>query len=334
MSESDKGRLTDLIGRIQKEFGKEAVSGSDIKVDWVHSGSYVLDLALGGGYPKGRIIEIFGPESSGKTTAALHLVAEIQKLGLAAGYIDVENALDLDYVKNLGVRLSENDWILSQPDTAEQAMEIIRAMCSFKYMGVVVLDSVAGLTPTARLQAEAGDQKVALIARLMSEQLNILKGICAKSGCILCLINQTRDKIGGGFGFGGDTTGTPGGKAIKFYTSQRINIARIGSDKEGEEVVANKTRVTVKKNKVAPPFRKADLVIRFGQGFDKVQEIVEMSVKHGVMQKKGSFYYYDNTNIGQGIAQVRTLLSEDSALLDDILEQLKTIIYADTKSEG
>lgn len=326
--------IKELAGRIEKRFGKDAIAGIQRDIDFVHSGSIALDEALGGGYAVGRIIEIYGGESSGKTTAALHAVAEIQKTGKAVGYVDVEHAIDLFYVRDVGVDLSEEKWIMSQPDNAEEAMEIVREMCSEEAIGAVVLDSVAGLVPKATLQGEAGDAKVALVARLMSSQLNILKNICNKNKCLLICINQIRDKVGGGFGsFGGATSTTTGGRALKFYASQRLEMARIGSDKEGEEIVSNKTRVTVKKNKVAPPFRKCEISLRFGVGFDKIQEVVELAVEKEICRKKGSFYYLgDDYRLGQGIAQVRETLQEDPELYKEIYNLVKEKADEDRKN--
>lgn len=329
--------MKDLVSRIEKKFGKEAVSHGEANVSFLHSGSFGLDLALGGGWALGRIIETYGGESCGKTTAAIHAAVEMQKMGKAVGYVDVEQAMDPDYMKALGLDMREEKFILSQPDNAEQAMEIVRLMCEEPEIGLVVLDSVAGLTPTATLQGEAGDAKVALVARLMSSQLNILKNICKKNNCILFCINQIRDKVGGGFGFGGATTQTPGGRALRFYASQRIEMARIGSEKEGEEAVANKTRITVKKNKVAKPFKKCDILIRFGIGFDQIQEIVELAVAYKVCSKKGSFFYYGSGEgayrIGQGMSNVRELLCKDKALLEEIAELTKQAIKEHEKEE-
>lgn len=323
--------ISEMIGRIEKRFGKEAISGNTANVEFVHSGSFLLDEALGGGYAKGRIVESYGGNSSGKTTSAIHLCAEIQKLGKAVGYVDTENAIDLLYTKSLGVDLSPEKWIMSQPDNAEQAMEIVREMCECPEIGLVVLDSVAGLTPTATLQGEAGDAKVALVARLMSSQLNILKNICKKNDCILLCINQVRDKVGGGFGFGGATTTTPGGQALKFYASQRLEFARIGSEKEGDISVANKTKITIRKNKVAPPFRTCQILIRFGKGFDSIQEILEYGISQGICSKKGAFYYYGDFRLGQGMANVRDLLMSDTELFKEIKE---AVIENIRKEEG
>jgi len=301
------GRLDDLSGRITKRFGKEAIVGSNVEVETVSSGSFALDYVLGGGWALGRIHECFGNESSGKTSCALHLCASVQKnLGKAIGYVDVEQSLDLDYVKKIGVDLNEDNWILSQPNSAEEAMEIIREMLECPEIGLVVLDSVAGLVPQATLQGESGEQKVALVARLLSTQLSILKNICKKNNNILFCINQLRDKVGGGFGFGGATTMTPGGKALKFYATQRAEFARIGTDKNGDVAVANKTKIKITKNKIAPPFRSCEVMLRFGVGFDIVQEVVEIAVKNGICQKKGSWFYYgDDYRLGQGMDSVR-----------------------------
>lgn len=314
--------IKDLVAQIEKRFGKEAISRGNSIVDFIHSGSVSLDNALGGGWAVGRIIEIYGGESSGKTTAAIHAAVEVQKTGRSVGYVDVEQAMDPEYMQALGLDMSDDKFILSQPDNAEQAMEIVRLMCEEPEIGLVVLDSVAGLTPTATLQGEAGDAKVALVARLMSSQLNILKNICKKNNCTLLCINQIRDKVGGAFGFGGPSTQTPGGRALRFYASQRIEMARIGSEKEGDEMVANKTRITVKKNKVAKPFKKCDVLIRFGIGFDKIQEILDLAIENKICSKKGAWYYYgtgeDACRLGQGAANTRETLIKDSVLFDEI----------------
>lgn len=312
--------VKELTSRIEKRFGKESIAGVQADVQFVHSGSHLLDEALGGGYAVGRIIEAYGGFSSGKTTSAIHLAVEVQKLGRAVGYVDVEQAMDPQYIRSLGIGMSPDKWILSQPDNAEDAMEIVREMCEEPAIGLVVLDSVAGLTPKATLQGEAGDAKVALVARLMSSQLNILKNICKKNNCILLCINQIRDKVGGGFGFGGATSTTPGGQALKFYASQRLEFARIGSEKEGDVSVANKTKITVRKNKVAPPFRTCQILIRFGKGFDSIQEIVDYAIEQGICTKKGAHFYYGEFKLGHGMTQVRELLQTDIELFNEIKE--------------
>lgn len=313
--------IEELSKRIEKRFGKEAIAKVQEKVEVVHSGSILLDDALGGGWARGRIVEVFGNESTGKSSAAIHLAAEIQKLGKAVGYVDTEQALDPAYVKALGVDMSDDKWILSQPDDAEQALEIVREMCEEPAIGLVVLDSVAGLVPKATLMGEAGDAKIGLVARLMSQQLSVLKNVCKRNGCILFCINQIREKIGGTISFGGAAVTTPGGKALKFYASQRIEMARIGSEKEGDETVANKTRITVKKNKIAPPFKKCDVSLRFGVGFDKIQEILNRAIELEICSKKGNWYYYGDFRLGQGLAQTREYLTGDKELFNEIKDE-------------
>lgn len=261
------------------------------------------------------------------TSLALHLCTNIQKdKGKAVGYVDTEQSLDLDYAKNIGLDISSNAFILSQPDSAEQAMEIVREMLECEDIGIVVLDSVAGLVPQAVLQGESGDQKIGLVARLMSAQLSILKNVCKKNNNILLCINQVRDKIGA-MGFGGPSTMTPGGRALKFYATQRLETARIGTDKNGDVAVANKTKVKIVKNKVAPPFRTCEVMLRFGIGFDIIQETVELAVELGICKKKGSWYYYgDDYRIGQGMDNVREVLSTDKELFNEIYNTVKQAI--------
>lgn len=326
--------LEDLCSRIEKRFGKEAIVSNKKEVETISSGSLALDDALGGGWALGRIHECYGQESSGKSTAALHLCASVQKaLGKAVGYVDVEQALDLDYAKKLGVDLSENKWILSQPNSAEEAMEIVREMLQEPQIGVVVLDSVAGLVPISVLQGEAGDAKVALVARLLSAQLNVLKNVCKQNNNILFCINQVRDKVGGGFGFGGATTTTTGGRALKFYATQRAEFARIGTDKDGDVAVANKTKVTIRKNKIAPPFRTCEVMLRFGVGFDTVQEVVELAVKKEICQKRGAWFYYGTDyKLGQGMDKTRDALLEDKALFEEISDAVKQSLCTQEES--
>lgn len=330
----EMGRLDNVSGSILKRFGDEAIVGNTVKVETVTSGSLAFDEALGGGWALGRIHECFGAESSGKTTAALELCAAVQKtLGKAVGYVDVEQSLDLEYAKSLGVSLDRNNWILSQPDSAEQALEIVREMVSEKEIGIVVLDSVAGLVPQATLQGESGDAKVALVARLMSAQLSILKNICKKNNNILFCINQLRDKVGGGFGFGAPTTMTPGGRALKFYSTQRTEFARIGTDKSNDIAVANKTKIKIVKNKIAPPFRNCEVMIRFGIGFDTIQEVVELAVRTGICKKKGAWFYYgEDYRLGQGMDNVREALLEDAELFNEIRELVKKEIICTQES--
>lgn len=314
--------IKDLVGRIEKRFGREAVvtDGNPMNVDRFSSGSLAVDDILGGGWAVGRIIEIYGAESSGKTSLAIHAAVEVQKLGKAVGYVDSEQAMDPDYMQALGLKMDADNFVLCQPDNAENALEIVREMIETEGIGLVILDSVAGLTPKALLQGEAGDATVGLLARLMSSQMNVFKNICKKNGCTLICLNQLRDKVGGGFGFGGPSTTTPGGHALKFYASQRVELARVGSDKEGEEMVANRVKVTCKKNKVAPPFKKCEITIRFGVGIDKIQEIINQAIAYDICSKKGAWFYYDDNRLGQGLANVRDLLMEDPILLEEIRE--------------
>lgn len=314
--------ISEMIARVEKRFGKEAISRGYAAVPTFSSGSLNLDVILGGGYAEGRIIEIYGGFSAGKSTIAIHAAVEIQKSGRAVGMVDSENAIDPDYMKALGLDLSEEKFVLSQPDNAEEALEIVREMVSTEGIGLVIIDSIAGLTPKATLQGEAGDAKVALLARLLSAQLNILKNICQKNKCTLLCINQTRNTVGGGFGFGGASSTTPGGQALKFYATQRLEMARIGSDKEGEETVANRVKITCKKNKIAPPFKKCEVIIRFGIGFDKVQETLEWAIKYGICQKKGAFYSYEDTRLGQGLPKTRQTLEDNPELYQEIYDNV------------
>ena len=311
--------LKQAIQNIEKRFGKEAIAGQKLEVDFVSSGSLTLDLALGGGYAKGRVIEIYGAESSGKTTLALSAAAEIQKLGKKVAYIDMENALDLFYAEALGVNCDIGDkdsqFILSQPDDAETAFEILRELIKVEEIGLAVIDSVSALVPKAVIQGEAGDAKIGLTARLMSSMIPTLLSTAKKSGCIVIFINQIRDKIGV---FYGPSTTTSGGNALKFYASQRLEVARAGQEKEGDEVVANKTRVKVVKNKVAPPFKKAEFNIVFGQGIDSLDELINLCVEFSIIEKKGSWYSYGDVKLGQGADNVKSILLDNEELLEEI----------------
>lgn len=316
--------LDDLCGRIEKRFGKEAVVGNHVEVSTVSSGSKAFDEALGGGWALGRIHEVYGGNSSGKTTAALHLCKSVQQtLGRAVGFVDTEQALDLEYAQQIGVSLDRDKWIMTQPNSAEEALEIVREMIETPEIGVVVLDSIAGLVPQAVLQGEAGDAKVALVARLLSAQLNVLKNKCNKNNNMLLCLNQIRNKIGGGFGFGGSSTTTPGGEALKFYSTQRVEFARIGTEKDDDIAVANKTKIKVVKNKIAPPFRVCEVMLRFGIGFDTIQETIELAVKRGICAKRGSWFYYGEEKLGQGMDNVRDVLVNDIELFNEIDESLK-----------
>lgn len=319
-------RLGDLISRIEDRFGKDAVAGKRQDIEFVHSGSYLLDEILGGGWAKGRVVEAYGGFSSGKTSIAFHLATEVQKAGKAVGYLDTENAVDPKYMQAIGIDLSSDKFILSQPSTAEEVLEIAKEMCNEESIGLVVIDSIAGLVPTALLNGEAGDAHIGLTARLLSSQVNILKNICKQTGCILFCINQIRSNIGG---YGAATT-TPGGFAIPFYASQRIELARVGSEKEGETQVSNKVKITCKKNKVALPFKACQIIIRFGVGIDKVMEIVNMGIDLGVLSKKGTYIYYGEEKIGFGFPKARKRLLEDVKLFEKIK---KDVLSAFRKKE-
>jgi recombination protein RecA len=309
--------------QIEKQFG----AGSLIKlgthnaaagIEVVPSGSIMLDEALGiGGYPRGRIIEIFGPESSGKTTLALHVIAEAQKLGGNAAFIDAEHALDPTYAKNLGVNTDEL-WV-SQPDNGEQAMEITESLVRSGAVDVIVVDSVAALTPQSEIEGEMGDAQMGAQARLMSQALRKLTATIGKSRTILIFINQIRMKIGVMFG---NPETTSGGNALKFYASVRLDIRRTGAIKEKENIVGNETRVKVVKNKVAPPFRVVDFKIMYGEGISRVSEILDMGVKYGLIDKAGAFYSYNSERIGQGEANARGWLKDHPEAQEDLLARI------------
>ena len=309
-------KFEDFLKDIEKNFGKEAIVGQKVECEFISSGSISLDLALGGGFARGRLAEMFGWESSGKSTLALHLAAEVQKFGLNVGYIDLENALDVDYASALDVNIDFNGkFILSQPDCGEDALEIMKKMIQIDGIGLVVLDSLGALLPKAKLQGEAGDSKMGLEARLMSSQLPIIAQLAKKNNCIVLFINQKREKIGVMFG---NPETTMAGNAMKFYASQRLDVARAGQEKDGDEVTANKTRVKIVKNKVAPPFKKAEFNIEFGTGIDKVLELIEISVDFSIIKKSGSWYSYGDVKLGQGATGVKSILNDNPELYDEI----------------
>lgn len=311
-------KVSEVVKTVEKRFGKEAIVGSKIEVEFVSSGSLGLDIALGGGYAKGRIIELFGWESSGKSTLALHLAAEIQKIDKKVVYVDMENALDVYYAEALGVNISfdqESNFILSQPDDGETAMEIVREFLKSDEVGLIVVDSVSALLPKAVMQGEAGDAKIGLQARLMSSMLPTMLKDAQRNGCIVLFINQLREKIGVMFG---NPQVTMGGKALGFYASQRLEVARCGQEKDGDEVTANKTRVKVVKNKVAPPFKKAEFNIEFGTGIDKIAELIDIGVEFSVIKKAGAWYSYGETRLGQGAAGVKAILEDNPELREEI----------------
>jgi recombination protein RecA len=317
---SDKKRaLEAALSQIDRAFGKGSVMKLGQKepvtaADVVSTGSLGLDIALGiGGLPRGRVIEIYGPESSGKTTLALHAVAEVQKKGGTAAYIDAEHAMDPLYATKLGVDV--NELLISQPDTGEQALEITDTLVRSGGVDVVVVDSVAALTPKAELEGEMGDQLPGLQARLMSQALRKLTGSISKSNCLVIFINQIRMKIGIMFGNPETTTG---GNALKFYSSVRLDIRRIGAIKDHDEVVGNQTRVKVVKNKVAPPFKQVEFDIMYGQGISKTGELLDLGVKAGIVEKSGSWFSYDGTRIGQGREAAKTYLASNPEVADAI----------------
>jgi recombination protein RecA len=317
---SDRKRALDAaLSQIDRAFGKGSVMklGSrdlGLATDAVSTGSLGLDIALGiGGLPRGRVIEVYGPESSGKTTLALHVVAEIQKKGGTAAYVDAEHALDPVYAGKLGVDI--NELLISQPDTGEQALEITDTLVRSGGVDIVVIDSVAALTPKAELEGEMGDSLPGLQARLMSQALRKLTGSISKSNTIVLFINQIRMKIGIMFGNPETTTG---GNALKFYASVRLDIRRIGAIKDRDEVIGNQTRVKVVKNKVAPPFKQVEFDIMYGVGISKVGELVDLGVKAGIVEKSGSWYSYDGARIGQGRESAKTFLTDNPDIADKI----------------
>ncbi|WP_183773497.1 recombinase RecA [Phenylobacterium haematophilum] len=322
--EGDKQRaLEAAIAQIDRAFGKGSVmklgEKSHIEVEAVSTGSLGLDLALGiGGLPKGRIIEIYGPESSGKTTLALHVVAEVQKAGGVAAFVDAEHALDPQYANKLGVNL--DDLLVSQPDTGEQALEITDTLVRSGAIDVIVIDSVAALTPRAEIEGEMGDQLPGLQARLMSQALRKLTGSISKSKTLVIFINQIRHKIGVMYGSPETTTG---GNALKFYASVRLDIRRTGSVKVRDEILGNNVRVKVVKNKVAPPFREVEFDIMYGEGISKLGEIIDLGVKAGVIEKSGSWFSWNSTRIGQGRDNAREFLKNNPDIAQQIERQVR-----------
>lgn len=314
------------VQNIEKQFGKGSIMrlGSDEKmaqdIDVISSGSLSLDIALGiGGYPRGRIIEIYGPESSGKTTLTLHAIAEVQKHGGVAAFVDAEHALDVTYARKLGVRTE--DLLISQPDTGEQALEIADMLVRSGALDLVIVDSVAALVPKAEIEGEMGDSHMGLQARLMSQALRKLTGTIARSGTSVIFINQLRMKIGVMFGNPETTTG---GNALKFYSSVRLDIRRIGSIKQGEQIVGNRTRVKVVKNKMAPPFKEVEFDILYGQGVAKVGEILDLGVDLGVIEKSGSWMSYKEQRIGQGRENAKQFLIDNPAVQAELEAQIRT----------
>ena len=316
--------LSAALAQIERSFGKGSVMrlGADaplVEIEAISSGSLGLDMALGiGGLPRGRVVEIYGPESSGKTSLALHTVAEAQKKGGVCAFVDAEHALDPIYAKKLGVQVE--DLLISQPDTGEQALEITDTLVRSGAIDVLVIDSVAALTPRAELEGEMGDSLPGLQARLMSQALRKLTGSISKSRCMVIFINQIRMKIGVMFG---SPETTSGGNALKFYASVRLDIRRIGKIKDRDEVVGNQTRVKVVKNKVAPPFRQVEFDIMYGEGISKMGELIDLGVKAEVVEKSGSWYSYDSTRIGQGRENAKTYLTENPDMAEEIERKIR-----------
>ena len=315
--------LADAIKQIEKQYGKGSImklgERAAVDVDAISSGSIKIDEALGiGGYPKGRIIEIYGPESSGKTTLALHAIAEVQKKGGRAAYIDAENAIDPNYAKNLGVNIDE--LILSQPDSGEQGLQIAEMLIKSGAIDIIVVDSVAALVPQAELDGEMGDAQVGLQARMMSKAMRKLSGVMNRSECTAIFINQLREKVG--IMFGNPET-TPGGRALKFYASVRLDIRRSEAIKNGTEIIGNKANVKVVKNKVAPPFKTASIEIMYGEGISYVAELLDLCVDHEIIRKSGAWFSYQGEKIGQGKEAAKNHIKSDPALMEELARLLK-----------
>ncbi|TFZ39803.1 recombinase RecA [Soehngenia longivitae] len=320
----DKKKALDLaISQIEKQFGKGSImklgEASKLDLDYISTGSLDLDIAIGiGGVPRGRIIEIYGPESSGKTTIALHVIAEAQKEGGIAAFIDAEHALDPNYAKKLGVDI--DNLIISQPDTGEQALEITEALIRSGAIDVVVIDSVAALVPKAEIEGEMGDSHIGLQARLMSQALRKLAGAISKSNATCIFINQLREKVGVMFG---NPETTSGGRALKFYASIRLDVRKIDSIKQGEEILGNRTRVKVVKNKVAPPFKQAEFDIMYGEGISKEGSIVDAGVNAGIINKAGSWFSYNDIKLGQGRENAKEFLRQNPEIYQEIEDTVR-----------
>ena len=327
MEKNDKLKALDAaISQIEKQYGKGAVMklgdpAAQMSVETIPTGSLSLDLALGlGGIPKGRIIEIYGPESSGKTTVTLHMIAEVQKRGGIAGFIDAEHALDPVYAKNIGVDI--DNLYISQPDCGEQALEITETMVRSGAIDIVVVDSVAALVPKAEIDGDMGDSHVGLQARLMSQALRKLTAVISKSNCTVIFINQLREKVGVMFGNPETTTG---GRALKFYSSVRLDVRRIESLKQSGEVVGNRTRVKVVKNKIAPPFKEAEFDIMFGEGISKVGDILDLAAENNIVNKSGAWYAYEGNKIGQGRENAKNYLKENPAICEEVEKKVREL---------
>ena len=335
MAKEDKLKALDAaIAQIEKQYGKGSVmklgdNSANMNVETVPTGSLSLDIALGlGGLPKGRIIEVYGPESSGKTTVALHCVAEVQKRGGIAGFIDAEHALDPVYARNIGVDI--DNLYISQPDCGEQALEITETMVRSGAVDIVVVDSVAALVPKAEIDGDMGDSHVGLQARLMSQALRKLTAVISKSNCIVIFINQLREKVGVMFGNPETTTG---GRALKFYSSVRLDVRRTESLKQGGEIVGNHVRVKVVKNKIAPPFREAEFDIMFGQGISREGDVLDLAVNAGIVNKSGAWYAYEGDKIGQGRENAKTYIHENPAFFDMLESKVRDFYFTQPEDE-
>ncbi len=335
MAKEDKLKALDAaIAQIEKQYGKGSVmklgdNSANMNVETVPTGSLSLDIALGlGGLPKGRIVEVYGPESSGKTTVALHCVAEVQKRGGIAGFIDAEHALDPVYARNIGVDI--DNLYISQPDCGEQALEITETMVRSGAVDIVVVDSVAALVPKAEIDGDMGDSHVGLQARLMSQALRKLTAVISKSNCIVIFINQLREKVGVMFGNPETTTG---GRALKFYSSVRLDVRRTESLKQGGEIVGNHVRVKVVKNKIAPPFREAEFDIMFGQGISREGDVLDLAVNAGIVNKSGAWYAYEGDKIGQGRENAKTYIHENPAFFDMLEAKVRDFYFTQPEDE-
>ena len=336
MANEDKKRALDAaISKLEKDFGKGTVmklgdAGATVAVETVPTGSLSLDIALGlGGVPKGRIIEVYGPESSGKTTVTLHMIAEVQKRGGIAGFIDAEHALDPVYAKNIGVDIDE--LYISQPDSGDQALEIAETMVRSGAMDIIVIDSVAALVPRQEIEGDMGDSHVGLQARLMSQALRKLTPVISKSNCVVVFINQLREKVGVMFGNPETTTG---GRALKFYASVRMDVRKIETLKQNGEMVGNRTRIKIVKNKIAPPFKEAEFDIMFGKGISKEGDILDLATACNVVSKSGAWYAYNGDKIGQGRENAKLYLSQHPEIMDEIETKVRAHYNLGVTPEG
>jgi recombination protein RecA len=326
MAKDDKIRaLESALAQIEKQYGKGSImklgdTNSNMNIETVPTGSISLDIALGlGGVPKGRILEVYGPESSGKTTVALHMVAEVQRRGGIAGFIDAEHALDPVYAKNIGVDI--DNLYISQPDNGEQALEITETMVRSGAVDIIIIDSVAALVPKAEIDGEMGDSHVGLQARLMSQALRKLTAVISKSNCIVVFINQLREKVGVMFGNPETTTG---GRALKFYASIRLDVRRIESIKQGGDVVGNRTRIKVVKNKIAPPFKEAEFDIMFGKGISKEGDVLDLAADNGIIVKSGAWFAYNDSKIGQGRENAKQFLMDNPEIFTEVEAKVRS----------